>query len=473
MRAVIDSDTISYVSDPGGRRGTDDGAPQLVLAMESVRPLAPAARFSLAAVDEVSIGRGPERTHKRFRADGRGYLAITVPDVWMSSEHARFVRDADGWRLEDCGSKNGTFVRGARVDSMRLAHGDLIETGSTLFLFRNCGAAVREAADVDAASFDSATPALSTLSPELQRELEALPKIARSGVPMLVLGETGTGKEVIARTVHQLSGRTGTFTPVNCGALPETLIESELFGSKKGAYSGATEDREGLVRASDRGTLFLDEIAELPESSQAALLRVLQENEVLPIGGTRPIKVDIRVIAATHQDLANRVETGRFRKDLYSRLIGFQVTLPPLRARREDIGLLVAALLPRVAGDRAKSIKFQRAAARALFTFDWPLNIRELEHALASAVALADGGEIELAHLPGAMRGEGTAPAPSAVQQRPRLSEEDEVLRERIVELLERHDGNVSAVAREMDKERVQIRRWCKRFAIDLDRYRR
>jgi DNA-binding NtrC family response regulator len=467
---VIDSDTISYVSNQDGAGQSADDAPYLVLGMEASRPLAPAARFSLAAVDVVVIGRGPERTNKRFREGGQGYMRISLPDVWMSSEHARFVNDLGGWRLEDCGSKNGTYLNGVRSTGGRLRHGDLVETGSTLFLFRSEGApGIKEPADVDRADFANVPAALVTLSPTLRRDFELLPKIASSGVPMLVLGETGTGKEVIARTIHDLSGRRGPFTAVNCGALPPTLIESELFGAKKGAFSGATEDRPGLVRAADGGTLFLDEIAELPEASQAALLRVLQEREVVPVGGTQPIKVDIRVLAATHQDLAGRVQAGKFRKDLYSRLIGYQLDLPPLRERREDIGLLVAELLPRVAGDRAPDIKFHRAAARALFSFDWPLNIRELEHALGSAVALAEDGMIQLEHLPASVRNR----EPTMTEKdRPRLSAEDEALREQLVDLLNEHDGNVSAVARVLKKERVQIRRWCRRLAIDLDGYR-
>ena len=151
---------------------------------------------------------------------------------------------------------------------------------------------------------------------------------------MLIEGESGTGKEVIARAIHGMSGRQGAFVPVNCGALPENLVESELFGYKKGAFSGAQTDHPGLVRSADGGTLFLDEIGDLPASSQAALLRVLQEKEVMPVGGTRAVAIDLRVVAATHRDLDDMVAEGSFRHDLFARLAGFRVTVPPLAISR-------------------------------------------------------------------------------------------------------------------------------------------
>ncbi len=252
--------------------------------------------------------------------------------------------------------------------------------------------------------------------------------------------------------------------PLNCGALAPTIIESELFGHRKGAFSGATEARPGFVRAAEGGTLFLDEVAELPEPSQVKLLRVLQEKEVVPVGETDAVKVDVRVVAATHQDLPARVARGLFRQDLFARLAGFAVDLPPLRSRREDIGLLVAALLPRIAGDGASTIKLERATGRMLFNYTWPLNIRELEQALAAAVALADGAEIGPEHLPPAVRGEES--------QREPLSEGDVDLRTQLVKLLETHRGNVSAIARDLGKARVQVRRWCKRFGLNVDDYR-
>jgi transcriptional regulator with PAS, ATPase and Fis domain len=302
------------------------------------------------------------------------------------------------------------------------------------------------------------------VSIELERRCGNLARIAASTVPVLVRGETGTGKELVARAVHERSGRRGAFVAINCGALPRSLVESELFGYKRGAFSGAKDDRDGLVRRADHGTLFLDEIAELPEESQVALLRVLQEGEVRPIGAGEVVPVDVRVVAATHQDLAHRIADGRFRQDLYARLAGFEVALVPLRDRREDIGSLVAALLPRITED-ASGVTVHRQAARALLGYGYPLNVRELEQALRAAVVLAGGGEIRIEHLPEAMRG---VTAPAATVLRP----EDRALRERLIEVLREARGNVAAAGRQMNKAPIQIRRWCRRFGIELGGFR-
>jgi DNA-binding NtrC family response regulator len=279
----------------------------------------------------------------------------------------------------------------------------------------------------------------------------------------VVRGETGTGKELVARAIHVLSQRKGPFVAVNCGALPETLVEAELFGAKRGAFSGATADRIGLVRGADGGTLFLDEIAELRPSSQAALLRVLQEREVMALGDTRAVKVDVRFVAATHRDLEDMVGRGTFRDDLYARLLGFELELPGLRERREDLGLLVRALLGRRPGGNEAS--FTPAAVRLMHAYRWPHNIREFERALASAVALADGRPIDVADLPAVMQRVPTTPELPM--------NDDDSLRARLVELLEAHRGNIAAVARVLDKDRMQIHRWVRRFDIDLDSYRR
>jgi DNA-binding NtrC family response regulator len=269
----------------------------------------------------------------------------------------------------------------------------------------------------------------------------------------------------MARAIHDMSGRPGPFVPVNCGALPRDLIESELFGHRRGAFSGANEDREGLVRRAHQGTLFLDEIAELPPDSQIALLRFLQEGEVRPVGASQTVKVDVRVVAATHQDVKQRLVDGRFRSDLYGRISGFEITLPPLRDRREDLGLLIASILSSACPDPSQ-ITLNKAAARALFRYAWPQNIRELENAIRAAVGLSEGGEIRLEHLPRTIR-EKEQPAAG-----PLLSTKDRTLREQLLELLRDTGGNVSAVARAMHRAPVQIRRWCYRLQIDLADFR-
>jgi transcriptional regulator with GAF, ATPase, and Fis domain len=182
---------------------------------------------------------------------------------------------------------------------------------------------------------------------------------------VLLVGESGTGKEVLARNIHAQSGRRGALVPVNCGAIPPNLVESELFGHKKGAFSGASHDRPGFVRTSDGGTLFLDEIGDLPATAQAAFLRVLQEAEIVPVGGSRPEPLDLRVVAATHHDLKRLVREGRFRHDLLARLDGVTLRLPALRDRSEDIPLLMVLLVRKVAPERP-DLKFTPAAAQAI-----------------------------------------------------------------------------------------------------------
>jgi transcriptional regulator with AAA-type ATPase domain len=428
-------------------------APVLLLLLECDRPFAPSSRHALAGLDAVLLGRASERRVARRGAE----LEVRIPDERISKRHARLARDSDGWTLEDLGSRNGTLMSAHPVSRARLEDGDLFEVGHTLFLFREQPDAGFPP-DFEAAR--AAVPELATFAAGLRRAFADLARVAASEVPILIQGESGSGKERVARAVHALSSRGGPFTAVNCGALPGELVESELFGYRKGAFSGALEDRVGLVRSADRGTLFLDEIADLAAPSQAALLRVLQEREVLPIGATRPVPIDVRAVAATHHDLPAQVEAGRFRRDLYARVAGFTLHLPPLRERPEDLGILVAALLARHGSHLTLAID----AARALVQHDWPLNVRELEHALGVAAALAEDGRIRLEHLPAAVR---AAPAASAP-----LGEEDERRKGEIVELLRRHAGNVTAVARELGRSRVALHRWIKRYGIDPDRFR-
>ncbi|HLU68032.1 MAG TPA: sigma 54-interacting transcriptional regulator, partial [Kofleriaceae bacterium] len=380
-------------------------APHLFLALECARPAALSARFSLEGVDAVVIGRGAARAAERQLQSGRCVLTIRVPDPSMSHTHVRLERGLGHWVVEDAGSKNGTMVNGAPVQRARLGDGDLVTLGYTLFLFRAALSVTGDVPEwVDAGAREPAAPGMATLLPQLERELDRLARVAPSDVTVMVRGETGTGKEILARAVHALSGRSGEMVAINCGALTDTLVESELFGHRKGAFSGATEDAPGLIRMSHGGTLLLDEIGDLPPASQAAFLRVLQEREVMAVGGTRPVPVDLRVVSATHRDLEALVAQGRFRADLLARVSGFRIDLPPLRERREDLGLLIGALLRKLAGPAAGGVTLTEAAARALFRYDWPHNVRELEKVLGAALVLAGDQPLDLPHLGEAVR---------------------------------------------------------------------
>jgi len=231
-------------------------------------------------------------------------------------------------------------------------------------------------------------------------------KLAETVAPtestVLIQGDSGTGKEVIARYIHGLSPRSeGPFVSINCGALPESLLESELFGHVKGSFTGAVRDNEGLFAAARGGTFFLDEVGETTPGIQVKLLRVLQEREVIPVGGTEPVPVDVRLIAATNRDLDEEIRAGRFRTDLFYRLNVIAIHLPPLRVRRDDIALLAEAFLHRVASERKEEPKLLASdALDAILSYDWPGNVRELENALERAVTLTPGREIGAPTLP-------------------------------------------------------------------------
>jgi len=430
--------------------------PALYVGLVADAPRAPASRISLAALDRVELGRSDARRLTLRREDDAACAVLELADGRLSQRHARLTRVGGVWVLEDLRSKNGSWIDGERITSRQLCDGDAILVGHTMLVFRTGGGEEPTALEPAAPR----APGLGTLAPVLAARFGELATAARTTVPIEIVGETGTGKELAARAAHTLSGRPGRFVAVNCGALAQTLLEAELFGHHKGAYTGAADDRAGLVRSADRGTLFLDEVVELAPVSQVALLRVLQEGEVVPVGADRGVKVDVRVVVASHRGLDAAVAAGTFRADLRARLLGVAIELPPLRDRIEDLGLLVPGLLAKVVGDR--EITFSADAVAALYAHDWPLNIRELERSLAAAAAVAPD-RIELGHLPATMRTAGKVAAPVDVEQ---LSPADRTRRAELEAAIARHGGNLAEVAREMGKDRTQIRRWMKRFGL-------
>jgi transcriptional regulator with PAS, ATPase and Fis domain len=403
---------------------------------------APGNRAILAGLNRVEIGRAEARSVER--EDSR--LQIGIADRFASRTHARLTRQGKAWIVEDAGSKNGIRANGETLECGPLDDGDVLECGGTFFVLRRMLEPLRDPPPASG---------LRTFSPLFERELAAMRKIAGTAVPVLLRGESGTGKELAAEALHDLSGRKGQFVAVNCGAISPTLIESELFGSRRGAFTGAV-DRPGLARRADGGTLFLDEVVELPANAQAALLRFLQEGEIMPVGADRPVPVDVRIVAATNRPVEELVTNGTFRRDLVGRLRGYEVRLPPLRERLEDLGHLVAALVSRH-DDAAATRVLSRTAARALFQHAWPLNVRELEQVLRAAVALTNGPEILPEHL-----------RFGAVETVPEVAGE----RERLEALLARNAGNLSAVARELTTSRTQVRRFLDRHGIDHERFR-
>ncbi|MGN6594067.1 MAG: sigma-54-dependent transcriptional regulator [Terriglobales bacterium] len=242
-------------------------------------------------------------------------------------------------------------------------------------------------------------------SPEMQRVFRLVAKVAQSRYSVLILGESGTGKEVVARALHYTGPeRDRPFLPVDCGALVPSLVESELFGHVRGAFTGASQNHQGLLEVAQGGTVFLDEIGELPLDVQVKLLRALQEKEIRPVGGTRRTKIDVRIVAATNRDLQAAVANGSFRKDLFFRLNVVSIKLPPLRERSLDIPMLVEHFLERATPPGTPPRRFSEAAMERLLAYDWPGNVRELENCVERTLALAGGARLEVEDLPSPLR---------------------------------------------------------------------
>lgn len=307
---------------------------------------------------------------------------------------------------------------------------------------------------------------LSSRSPLMQKVFEVLPAIAASPSTVLLLGETGTGKELIARTIHSLSPRNSApFVAVNCGALPETLLESELFGYKAGAFTGANRDKPGRFALARGGTLFLDEIAEISPALQVRLLRALQERTFEPLGSTRSEKADVRVIVATNRDLATRMKEGLFREDLYYRVNVVRLELPPLRRRKEDVPLLADQFVARFNRLQQKSVQGVAPEALSLFmAHDWPGNIRELENVIERAFILISEGQIGIEQLPEEFT---KLSSPAGLEQNIR-SAHDILDAQAIRAALEKQDFNRLAAARELGIHKTTLFRRMKRLGIIL-----
>jgi transcriptional regulator with PAS, ATPase and Fis domain len=295
---------------------------------------------------------------------------------------------------------------------------------------------------------------------------------ATSPIPVLIEGETGTGKELIARGIHRAGARAEKpFLAVNCAAFQETLLESELFGHRRGAFTGATQDRRGFFEAASGGTLFLDEVGDMPPAMQAKLLRVLQEQEVVPVGDTVARRIDVRIVAATNRDLAAEVERRAFREDLYYRLAAFPIRLPPLRQRPEDIAILAERFLRAAAARAGKRVAgIDAQALECLVSFAWPGNVRELENEMQRAVALAaDGETIRTAHLSTKLH----TPAPTPGRAGEPDMADGTLRRARaafevrfLTAALRRHDGNVSRTAASLGLSRVMLQRKMKEYGL-------
>jgi DNA-binding NtrC family response regulator len=310
-------------------------------------------------------------------------------------------------------------------------------------------------------------------SPAMREVFALLERAAGLDLTVLLTGESGTGKELAARAIHQHGARaSGPFVAVNCGALPAELVESELFGHTKGAFTGATTSRVGLFREAEGGTILLDEIGDLPLAVQVKLTRVLQEREVRPVGESRAFPVDVRVVAATHRDLKAEVEAGRFREDLFYRLNVFPIVLPPLRERSEDVPVLAAHLLEKHARAQGRSVEgFTPEALAALTGYPFPGNVRELENVIERAVAVCAGSRVDVTDLPPDLRGGGGGRVPAETlvalpyKEAVRLAR-DRGIRDYLSALLRAFGGNVTRAAEHAGLERESLHRLLKRHGL-------
>ncbi len=318
-------------------------------------------------------------------------------------------------------------------------------------------------------------------SPRLREAFALLEKAAGLDITVLLMGETGTGKELAARAIHYHSARRERrFVPVNCGALPPDLVESELFGHARGAFTGAAAAKPGLFEEAEGGTLFLDEVGELPLPAQVKLNRALQEKEIRRVGDTQPVKVDVRVIAATHRDLREEAKAGRFREDLFYRLHVFPVTLPPLRERADDVPLLAGHFLAKHARALRRELAgFEPEALARLAGYPWPGNVRELENAIERAVAVSAGERIGVADLPAEVASATPAPIAADAASLARLpyreavaGARERVSRDYLVALLAEFGGNVTRAAERAGLERESLHRLLRKHGIRSDDFK-
>jgi len=300
----------------------------------------------------------------------------------------------------------------------------------------------------------------------MQKLFELLPLVARSDSTVLISGASGTGKELVARTIHSLGPRKKSpFIAINCAAIPETLLEAELFGHTRGAFTGARRDRPGRIAAAEGGTLLLDEIGDLPRAMQVKVLRFLQEREYEPLGSNRSVRADVRVIAATNRDLLGLVRQGEFREDLYFRLNVVQVDIPPLAERSEDIPLLVNHYVKFFRESTGKAIEGpSEAAMSCLMSYEFPGNVRELENVVEHAFVLCRGGLLQLSHLPAPLRGPAAAGALSELSGMTLSATEQWLIRD----ALSRHQGNRTAAAKQLGIDPSTLHRKIKSLGIKV-----
>ncbi|HKY36880.1 MAG TPA: sigma 54-interacting transcriptional regulator [Polyangiaceae bacterium] len=387
-----------------------------------------------------SDGSSPSAELVRGRAltlgSSRG-ADLQIHDRAVSAQHCRLLADERGVEMIDLGSKNGVLVGGARVPRARL------ESAAASFVIGRSTVTVRSGR-AQAPPAATALPGIVGCSEPMRRIAEEVRRHAGTRAPILIQGESGTGKDLVARAIHALGRPAGPYVPLNVGAIAESLADSELFGHRRGAFTGAVSHRQGAFEQAHQGTLFLDEVAELSAGVQIRLLRVVEDGTLRPLGAHTSTQVDVRVVSASWASLPARVDEGRFRADLYHRLSTVTLELPALRERKSDIPALAAVLLRRLEAEVGPK-QLSADALGTLVAHAWPGNVRELSSVLYRAAALAPSRQILAEHLALSVR----APGPRRVRDVAGFDPKA---------LLERHAGNVSAAARAANMPRTTFR---------------
>jgi DNA-binding NtrC family response regulator len=421
----------------------------------------------LTAISGPSAGRGLAMTYALATVGRHPSNDLVLDDPRTSGVHLELRRVGDRIHIRDPGSTNGTWIGPHRIVDAELAAGAEIAVGANVLRVD-----VDDKATMARRSTADSFGGLVGRSPEMLELFATLERVAPKELTVLVQGETGTGKEEAARAIHLRSVRAaGPFIVIDATSLPESLAESLLFGHERGAFTGADQRRAGFFEAGEGGTVFLDEIGELPLPLQSKFLRVLERHEVTRVGGTTPVKVDVRVVAATHRDLRHEIETGRFREDLFFRLAQIRLVLPPLRDRPSDVAILCRTILQQIAGPGTPP-SIEPDALGHLQAQQWPGNVRELRNVLTRAAALATGPVIRRADVAGEGFGfRGTREERTALD----VSGSFAVAKERAIArfesaylgaLMKRCSGNLSLAAREANLARHHLREVLKKRGL-------
>jgi DNA-binding NtrC family response regulator len=395
---------------------------------------------------------------------------LVLPEETVSRVHCEILRDGRGYLLRDLHSTNGTFLDGAEIREAYLRSGSVITVGTVQLKFQP----FEQRIEILPSDKDRLGELVGS-SLRMREIFGLIERIAPTEATVLIEGETGTGKDLVARTIHTMSRRRAApFIVVDCGAVASSLIESELFGHEKGAFTGAAMTRQGAFELASGGTIFLDELGELSLDLQPKLLRVLEQREIRRVGGNKTIKVDIRVIAATKQDLKREVQKGKFREDLYFRLSVVPVMMPALRDRKEDLPLLVKSFMARMAESGAPPADLDDAALSSLLAHDWPGNIRELRNVLERGMYLQPPGgkePVKLVSLPvpseSAHEGGGGPAFDASLSYRDNKERWEHEFEKRYLKwLMQRSQGNISRAAREADMDRKYLHKLLKKHSI-------